>query len=146
MADIVMTNGEMDDLKGLIEEAKKAANRLYDYMWASGLEKIPGCFLKIEIDPKYEHVAKTIEFGKEGTCAGYVRFMGGKKSEKIKLSNNGNSPEYEVLFADEDTRKRIKNYLDFEKELPPDGLWLGVDDDPSVLDSGRDVDDTVANC
>lgn len=146
MREITLTNKGMSELKGLIEVAEQAANDIHEYMVATGLDKVSGTCIRIEVNPQYDTLTKTIEFGGIGRSIGYLKVVGGKDEKGFNICNGGNTAEYEVLFADEDTKQRIKKYLDQEKALPPDGMWLGVDDDNPILDCGRDIDDTVANC
>ena len=101
------------------------------------LDKIPGCRLRIDIDPEFDCITKKIIFGDGGdeSEVGKFELVRGVEDEKYELTTD--SKEYEILFADEATKERIRTILNTEKPLPPNGLWLSAYDDPASMDGGQ---------
>lgn len=141
---VKLTESQMTTLKSMVEIAERFSDQFLHIMRNSGMDRIPGCQLTIQIDPVFTFTTEMITFGKKGSEAGYIALTKGVYDEPFTATGSGNSAEYELLFADDSIRERMAEVLRKEKPLPPDGLWVGKFDDPSLMDSGVQVNDGLA--
>lgn len=135
--DLKLSGKQYEAIKSLTEMTKRFADEVLKFMQRTGLDKIHGCDLSVEVDPAYEHITKKIVFGKDNdeSEVGKFEMVRGLEDEKYELDTD--SKEYEILFADEATKERIRTILNTEKPLPPNGLWLSAYDDPVSVDGGQ---------
>ena len=135
--DLKLNGKQYEAIKSLTEMTKRFADEVLKFMQQTGLDKIPGCELAVDVDPAYEHITKKVVFGKDNdeSEVGKFEMVRGLEDEKYELDTD--SKEYEILFADEATKERIRTILNTEKPLPPNGLWLSAYDDPASVDGGQ---------
>lgn len=135
--DLKLSGKQYEAIKSLTAMTERFADEVLKFMQRTGLDKIPGCDLSVEVDPAYECITKKIEFGKDNdeSEVGKFEMVRGLEDEKYELDTD--SKEYEILFADEATKERIRTILNTEKPLPPNGLWLSAYDDPASVDGGQ---------
>lgn len=135
--DLKLSGKQYEAIKSLTAMAERFADEVLKFMQRTGLDKIPGCDLSVEVDPAYECITKKIEFGKDNdeSEVGKFEMVRGLEDEKYELDTD--SKEYEILFADEATKERIRTILNTEKPLPPNGLWISAYDDPASMDGGQ---------
>lgn len=135
--DLKLSGKQYEAIKSLTAMTKRFADEVLKFMQRTGLDKIPGCDLSVEVDPAYEHITKKIVFGQDNdeSEVGKFEMVRGLEDEKYELDTD--SKEYEILFADEATKERIRTILNTEKPLPPNGLWLSAYDDPASVDGGQ---------
>lgn len=133
---VVYTAEQMKALKSMIEFTENFADQILYIMRHHGLDLADGCDLKIGINPNQKLVNRMISFGcSYKKDAGEITLTRGEKDERY-IPTGKNSPEYEILFATEEMAERIRQILQREKPLPPDGLWISSDDNPSPVDGG----------
>ena len=135
--DLKLSGKQYEAIKSLTAMTERFADEVLKFMQRTGLDKIHGCDLSVEVDPTYEHITKKIVFGKDNdeSEVGKFEMVRGLEDEKYELDTD--SEEYEILFADEATKERIRTILNTEKPLPPNGLWLSAYDDPASVDGGQ---------
>ena len=123
-------------IKQMTELAENFTDQLLRIMENHGLDKVTGCRMKIDVNPAMDLVTKMIEFG-DGiySPSGYIRLTKGKEETRYAPTGK-NSAEYECLFAEPEVAKRISQVLHNAKPLPPDGLWIGRNDDRPAVDCG----------
>lgn len=121
---IKLTEDQLQIVEGMADFAKALASHFLTVMENHGLDQIEGCKLAISVDPSLHYTTCNIHIGELNSDFGHVSIAKGRKDEKFEVYGT-NSPEYEMLFADEATRKRMEKLLHREKPLPPDGLWIG---------------------
>lgn len=146
---VKLTKHQMMILKKMVEIGEATANQMYHIMENHGLDKVDGFEFAIEIKPQYDSIAKKIIVGsftnlKEDKDAGFCQLVAPENGDKYELLWK-NSPEYELLFADEAVRSAMEKMLHREKPLPPDGLWVGAscNSDP-VVDWEWDMNDSLS--
>ena len=133
---VKLTDGQMTTVKSMVEVAEHLADQILYIMQNSELHKVDGCQLQITVSPEFKFVTEQVTFGYRNTDAGFVRLAKGVHDATFKPTGDCNSPEYEILFADEKVRNRMVEILHREKPLPPDGLWICDDRFDSPVDSG----------
>lgn len=128
---------QLEAIKSITLFAEKFADQVLKVFQRTGLDKIPGCDLSIDIDPEFTSIVNQITFGTdiERYDVGKFTMKRGVEAEKYELTTD--SAEYEVLFADESLRAKLLKMLTSEKPLPPDGLWLSNSDDPGDVGGGQ---------
>ena len=141
---ISLTKDQQTTLKSMVDISCRLADQLLYIMRNSGIDKIPGAGIRIDVYPEYDFTTEDIKFGMFGKESGYIELAKGVHDEEFKPTGRDNSTEYELLFADEETRKIMQEILRKAKPLPPDGLWVSTYDDPPVMDCGVSVSDSVA--
>ena len=124
-----LTEHQLMIIQGMVQYAEAMANQLFHIMENHGLDKVEGFRIRIDVNPEYEMVTKGVRIGyrtnlENGLPGGFCDLVSGRKEEKYAPIGK-NSPEYELLFADEAVRKAMEKVLHREKPLPPDGLWIG---------------------
>lgn len=122
---IALTEHQMMILKHMVRMSEAFANNLYHIMENHGLDKIEGCSINIDVDPKYKSITKKISIGERDSAFGFAEFIMGVHEDAFKLWDASHSKEYDRLFKDEAIRGGIKVSEESEKPLPPDGLWIG---------------------
>ena len=140
---VKLTKSQMATLKSMIEISERLSGQLLHIMRNSGLDKIQGCRLSIEVNPNFAFTTENICFGISDSEAGKVSLGKGVYDEQFRTFGE-NSAEYELLFTDEATRKILQEQLRKAKPLPPDGLWVSAYDDPPAMDCGVQVSDGLA--
>jgi len=142
---IKLTDDQLVIVKGMAEYMGNVADQLLHIMENHGLDKIKGFQVTIEVDPQFDFVAKQIKIGsKWNSDSGFVTLTKGKGENRYAPTGK-NSPEYEILFADQETRVRMEKVLHREKPLPPDGLWVGDSRYDPPMDSREwDVNDSLS--
>lgn len=135
--DLKLTIEQYDAIKSIAKFAENFADEVLKVLQNTGMDKIPGCRLRIDIDPEYDYITKKIIFGESRDESEVRKFelVCGLEDEKYELATD--SKEYEILFANEATKARIRTILNTEKPLPPDGLWLSACDDCPDVDGGQ---------
>lgn len=135
--DLKLSGKQYEAIKSLTAIAERFADEVLKFMQQTGFDKISGCELAVDVDPAYEHITKKIVFGNNNdeSEVGKFEMVRGLEDEKYELATD--SKEYEILFADEATKERIRTILNTEKPLPPNGLWLSAYDDPASVDGGQ---------
>lgn len=130
---IKFTQEQLKVIKQMVVFAENFADQMLKIMTDHHLDTVDGCNLNICVSPSIELANRYVAFGSDDSDAGIIRlFKGDMTNEKYKATGK-NSLEYEILFADDELRKRIFENLKDEPPLPPDGLWLSAcDDDPDV--------------
>lgn len=122
---IKLTDYQMKIVKNLVKYGEAVSHQILHIMRNHGLDQVEGCKFLIEVDPKHDFVTQIVEFGNSiGSDSGKISMVRGKRDAKFTPCGT-NSAEYELLFADENLRSRMEKILKREKELPPDGLWIG---------------------
>lgn len=135
--DLKLSRDQYKAIESVANLAKLFSDEVLKIFQQNELDKILGCRLRIDIDPEYDCITKKIIFGESGdeSEVGKFELVRGLEDEKYELSTD--SKEYEILFADEATKERIRTILNTEKPLPPNGLWLSAYDDPASVDGGQ---------
>lgn len=141
---IKLSESRMDDVKNLVSVAEAMAEQLYHIMENNGLVRVPGAGITISVEPRLQFTTKNISFGRKGSDAGSVTLAKGRYDDEYEVYGDGNSTEYEILFAKKELRERILRYIGKEKPLPPDGLWIGDDRYAPPVDRGVSVNDGMA--
>ena len=141
---IKLTEDQMITLKRMCDIAGKFADQFLHIMKNGRLNLIDGSRLTVTINPEMLFITETVEFGKPGSPAGYIELAKGVHDREFKPTGCKNSAEYELLFADENTRAVMEKHLHREKPLPPDGLWISVFPDNPPVDCGVSVNDGLA--
>ena len=130
------TDDQLATIKSLMEICENFADQVWHIMQNHGLDKVDGTVLKIEVNPAYELITKEIQFGQNlESDSGTVKLTKGMKENRYAPTGK-NSAEYECLFAEPEVAKRISQVLHNAKPLPPDGLWIGRNDDRPAVDCG----------
>ena len=130
-----LTKEQLTIVEGMMQYAQAFADQIYHIMQNHGLDKIDGCNVLVNIDPKINDSTECVYFG---DCVdsefGKIRMEKGRKDQKFTPVGR-NSVEYELMFADEQVKEAMRAILNANKEkpLPPDGLWVGGNGDPSVV-------------
>ena len=142
---VKLTDYQLKIVKGMIEMCEGVSHQILHIMRGHGLDKIEGCHLTIEVDPKFDFVTQKISFGDGiNTDSGHITMVRGKKDAEFSPCGK-NSAEYELLFADEAIRRRMEKIVKGEKELPPDGLWIGNHTNSDPVGCGEwDVNDSLS--
>ena len=130
---IKFTQEQLKVIKQMVVFAENFADQMYKIMIDHHLDTVDGCGINICVNPRIELASRYVAVGSDNSDAGIIRrCKGDMTNEKYKVTGK-NSLEYEILFADDELRKRILDNLKDEPPLPPDGLWLSAcDDDPDV--------------
>ena len=146
LGEIDYTDDQLKIVKAMMEMAENFTDQLWHIMENHGLNKKEGCGILIEINPKYPSFMKRIEFGEGNSPSGYIELVKGESDKYyVPTSNEGNSPEYEFLFALPTLAKRMQKIADNAKPLPADGLWVGADYNSDHVDPGEwDVNDILS--
>ena len=132
-----LTEKQIVALKEMIDLAKDYSEATLQAMQESRINEIPGARLEVIVDPGCSFTVRVIKFG-QSEESGHIEMAKGWKDNDWSIYGK-NSTEYEILFGRPETVRRIKEMLQAEKPLPPDGLWISRYDDPPVLDDRRDV-------
>ena len=142
---IKLSESNVSDVKKLMDVAAAMANQLLLIMEHNGLAKVPGASVTISVEPSLRFTTENITFGHRGSDAGYVSLAKGRYNDEFEAYGNENSAEYEFLFANEELRERIRKFINMEKPLPPDGLWIGASYRNDPVDRGEwDVNDSLS--
>lgn len=137
---IKMTDSQLSAVEQTVKVAEAMANQLFHIMENNGLTKVQGGNLVIRIIPALKFTTQTIEFGYQHSDAGFVKLAKGVHDEQFAPTGNENSAAYELLFANDAIKERMRRILFKEKPLPPDGLWIGDDRNDHPLDCyGREI-------
>lgn len=121
---VKLTEHQMMILKRTVRMSEAFANSLLHIMRNHGLDKIDGCDITIQVNPKYETMVCDISIGEKNSDFGDASFIKGAKDDGFELWSHC-SAEYKSLFDDEENRRRKHYGEKVEKPLPPDGLWIG---------------------
>ena len=143
---IKLTDQQLTVTKGLAEFAERMADQMLHIMENHGLDKIEGFRIQVTVDPKRMLTTNEVVIGTDVGCdAGCVNLARGKQFYGYEPLGK-NSPEYELLFADEEIRERMQRFLDSAKHpLPPDGLWIGDDRNNPPVDGWEwDLNDSLS--
>lgn len=141
---VSLSNQQMETLKSMVEFGQAFSEQILNIMHNSKLDEIEGTRLVIEVNPKCKLTTRLIKFGYTEE-SGHIEMCKGYRDGEWVVTGR-NSAEYEVLFGKPETVRRIKEMLQAEKPLPPDGLWISRYDDPPVLDDRRDVNAEADQC
>ena len=141
---IKMTESQMTKVKELVDVAGHFTDQLLYIMRNHGLDKVNGCHMTIEISPELKFVTERVTFGYPNSDAGNITVAKGVYDEKFRATGAANSAEYELLFADDAIKERLRAILRVGKPLPPDGLWVSDDRYSPPVDRGVQVDDGMA--
>lgn len=128
-----LSNRQLEAVRQIAEVGKRCADDMLRIMDESGLSQIPGSRVWITVNPEFDTVTNSFEFGSPGMDSGYIHLNRGREEKRYEPLGK-NSAEYEIIFANEATRRRLQEILSVKKELPPDGLWLSVYDDYPAVD------------
>lgn len=134
------TERQMEVVEQMVKTCEAFADQLLHIMQNHKLDMVDGCKVQIDVDPAYPLTARVVQFGKRHIDvekadfrqddfypSGYVRIAKGLHDSRYK-SFGMNSPEYEVMFAPPEIKEQMKGRHEqkpVEKELPPDGMWIG---------------------
>jgi len=141
---IDLTEQQLIAVKSMTEFAECFADQVRHIMKDHGLDKIDGCSLVIQVNPKHVLTGNSVYLGTVNTDFGYIVLSKGVNDEKYTAVGR-NTPEYEYLFADEALRSRMDAAKKREKPLPPDGLWVGDSRNDPPVDCGEwDIDDSLS--
>ena len=124
-----LTSQQLLVVKGMMEYAQAFADQMYHIMKNHGLDKIDGCNVLVNIDPKLNTSTESIYFGDTvETDFGKIRMEKGNTDKKFCVVGR-NSAKYELLFANDELKEVMKKILTVseQKPLPMDGLWIGKD-------------------
>lgn len=143
---IKLTEHQMMILKHTVRMSEAFANSLLHIMRNHGLDKIDGCSICIDVDPKYKSICEKVSIGERDSAFGFAEFIRGENEDGFRLWSASHSKEYERLFEDEAVRGGIEVSEKAEKPLPPDGLWIGDDRNDCPVDSRWewDVNDSLS--
>lgn len=142
---IALTEHQLMVVKQMVEYGEAFSKQILHIMQNHGLDKINGFEFAVRVDPKWHFMRETIHVGGFYTDdSGAISLSRGEN--EIDFTPYGkNSPEYELLFANEAVRGRMEKIVRGEKPLPPDGLWIGNHPDADPLDSGEwDINDSLS--
>lgn len=140
---IKMTENQFTAVEQTVKIAEAMANQLLHIMENNGLTQVHGGNLIIRIVPGLKFTRQTVEFGYQSSDAGFVKLAKGVYDEQFSPTGNENSAEYELLFANDTVKERMRRILFKEKPLPPDGLWIGDDRNNPPVDCGVSVNGVV---
>jgi len=142
---VKLTDDQFETVKVMAELMGNFGDQLFHIMENHGLDKVKGFQVTLTVDPQFDYVLKQIIIGsKWNSECGHMTLTKGKGENKYAPTGK-NSPEYEILFADQETRVRMEKVLHREKPLPPDGLWVGDSRyDPPVDSREWDVNDSLS--
>ena len=140
------TEEQLKAVKGLIEAAEAMSAQLLYVMKNHNLDSVEGCEIAISVVPENLFTTEFIQFGNVNKDSGIIRLGKGRRSRNEKWVPFGsNSAEYELLFADEDLKRKLQESKTREKPLPPDGLWIGDDRNNPPVDGWEwDVNDSLS--
>lgn len=140
------TEEQLKAVKGLIEAAEAMSMQLLHIIKNHGLDSVEGCEIAISVVPENLFTTEFIQFGNVNKDSGIIRLGKGRRSRNEKWVPFGsNSAEYELLFADEDLKRKLQESKTREKPLPPDGLWIGDDRNNPPVDGWEwDVNDSLS--
>lgn len=120
-----LTMEQLQVVKKMTELAEAFATQIYHIMENHGLDKIPGCALKVTVTPEYKYTTRDIMLGTLDSDFGFCMLSMGK-DEKKYTTYGKNSPIYQLLFCDPAIKEQMEEIVTW-KPLPPDGMWVGDD-------------------
>lgn len=134
-----LTEEQYNVLRNATESAKNLSAIIYRDFKRVGLDRMPGCYLEMSIQPEFKNIALEVQFGythKEDAELGYFDLTRGVFEDEWDLSERS-SEEYKILFAGEDIRRRIRKIVSDEESVSSYSLWISDHDDPPVVDGGQ---------
>ena len=139
-----LTKSQLIAMERMMEAAEAMADQLLHIMDNSNLSAIEGSQICIRVVPEFKFARNLIEFGFPGKASGHIKLAKGVYDERYEPTGNSNSAEYELIFANETVKERMREILRWKKPLPPDGLWISVYDDPINVDCGVQISEQLA--
>lgn len=141
---IKLSKGQQDSLKKMMGFCEVFADEILLIMRDHGLDKIQGCSVSINVNPHLPFLIEDVRFGQINSDSGIINLGKGYLNETFTPYGR-NSAEYELLFADEAVRKAIQEGLNRKKPLPPDGLWVGANNNSDPVDDWEwDLNDSLS--
>ena len=142
---VKLTEHQMEIVKGMERFAEATANQMLHIMQNHGLDKVPGFYLSIDVNPGFQFVTNMITIGQDVNLdGGHIQRAKGKYNDEYEPTGVY-SPEYALLFANEAVRSRLEKIVHGEKPLPPDGLWVGDHRNSDPVDGWEwDLNDSLS--